>query len=183
MTTFTPQISSIVLATLLGAASVVPVDAAPVFVPNGAPAAQGNVLDVAYRPRPRTGHVYHAGPRVGAVGPRVGGVNRRYAVANPAVRRGAFAVSGNRAFYGGYGGYRNWRPGYQSYNGWWFPAAAFATGAVVGGAINSGQYAGGQYAGDAHVQWCLSHYRSYNVSDNSWQPLNGPRKQCVSPYG
>lgn len=35
---------------------------------------------------------------------------------------------------------------------------------------------------DAHVNWCYDHYKSYRMSDNTFQPYNGPRKQCVSPY-
>jgi amino acid transporter len=34
----------------------------------------------------------------------------------------------------------------------------------------------------AHVQWCYDRYRSYRASDNTYQPYNGPRRQCVSPY-
>ncbi|WP_159586540.1 BA14K family protein [Chelativorans xinjiangense] len=34
----------------------------------------------------------------------------------------------------------------------------------------------------AHVQWCYSRYRSYREWDNSFQPYNGPRRACVSPY-
>lgn len=34
----------------------------------------------------------------------------------------------------------------------------------------------------AHVQWCEARYRSYRISDNSFQPYNGPRRQCASPY-
>lgn len=36
--------------------------------------------------------------------------------------------------------------------------------------------------GAAHVRWCHSRYRSYRAWDNSWQPYNGPRRQCRSPY-
>ena len=36
--------------------------------------------------------------------------------------------------------------------------------------------------GSAHVRWCDAKYRSYRVSDNTFQPYHGPRKQCVSPY-
>ena len=39
------------------------------------------------------------------------------------------------------------------------------------------------YTADAHVRWCHSRYRSYRAWDNSWQPNNGPRRQCRSPYG
>jgi hypothetical protein len=34
----------------------------------------------------------------------------------------------------------------------------------------------------AHVNWCHNRYRSYRAWDNSFQPYNGPRKQCWSPY-
>ena len=37
-------------------------------------------------------------------------------------------------------------------------------------------------AGDAHVRWCYNRYRSYRAWDNSFQPYNGPRRQCRSPY-
>jgi len=85
-------------------------------------------------------------------------------------------------WYNGYRGYRYHRHGYHYYNGFWFPAAAFLGGAIIGGAIaNSGpRYYGG---GDAHVQWCYDRYRSYRAYDNTFQPYNGPRRQCISPYG
>lgn len=35
---------------------------------------------------------------------------------------------------------------------------------------------------NSHVAWCQSRYRSYRAWDNSWQPYNGPRRLCVSPY-
>ena len=34
----------------------------------------------------------------------------------------------------------------------------------------------------AHVQWCYDRYRSYRAWDNTFQPYNGPRQQCWSPY-
>ena len=37
-------------------------------------------------------------------------------------------------------------------------------------------------AGSAHVQWCYNRYRSYRAWDNTFQPYNGPRQQCWSPY-
>lgn len=36
---------------------------------------------------------------------------------------------------------------------------------------------------DAHIQWCYNRYRSYRAYDNTFQPYNGPRQQCYSPYG
>ncbi|RWP44362.1 BA14K family protein [Mesorhizobium sp.] len=35
---------------------------------------------------------------------------------------------------------------------------------------------------NAHVQWCYNRYRSYRTWDNTFQPYNGPRQQCWSPY-
>lgn len=34
-----------------------------------------------------------------------------------------------------------------------------------------------------HVAWCYDRWRSYRASDNTYQPLRGPRRQCISPYG
>ena len=36
--------------------------------------------------------------------------------------------------------------------------------------------------GNAHVRWCYNRYRSYRAWDNTFQPYNGPRQQCYSPY-
>jgi len=91
----------------------------------------------------------------------------------------------NYGYYNGYRGYRYQRNGYRYYNGWWFPAGAFVAGAIIGGAIanNNNYYNNGYRGGNAHVQWCYDRYRSYRASDNTFQPYNGPRQQCYSPYG
>lgn len=34
----------------------------------------------------------------------------------------------------------------------------------------------------ANAGWCAERYRSYRPLDNSYQPPQGPRRQCVSPY-
>ena len=36
--------------------------------------------------------------------------------------------------------------------------------------------------GGSHVQWCYNRYRSYRAWDNTYQPYNGRRRQCWSPY-
>jgi hypothetical protein len=76
-----------------------------------------------------------------------------------------------------------YRPGYHQYGGWWFPPAAFAAGALLGGVI-AGQTYGAPVVGlsAAHYQWCDQRFKSYRASDNSFQPYNGPRRQCISPY-
>ncbi|WP_333826340.1 BA14K family protein [Pararhodobacter sp.] len=67
-------------------------------------------------------------------------------------------------------------------------------GAIVGGVIvNQMQQSGqqqqqhyghsGSYLSRNHVDWCHNRWRSYRVSDNSYQPYNGPRRVCMSPYG
>ncbi|TCK29017.1 BA14K-like protein [Ancylobacter aquaticus] len=96
-------------------------------------------------------------------------------------RRGYWNQGGNH-YYNGYRGYNYYRPGYRQYNGWYFPAGAFAAGAILGGVIGAAASQPSQsYSGNGHVQWCASQYRSYRASDNTFQPYNGPRQQCVSP--
>lgn len=91
-----------------------------------------------------------------------------------------FSRRGDNYYFNGHRGFRDHRPGYREHNGWWFPAAAFIAGAVITGAIqNQGNVVRG---GNAHVQWCYDRYRSYRASDNTFQPYNGPRQQCYSPY-
>ncbi|KAB2699623.1 BA14K family protein [Brucella haematophila] len=33
-----------------------------------------------------------------------------------------------------------------------------------------------------HMQWCSNRYRSYRSSDDTYQPLAGPRTSCNSPF-
>lgn len=87
-------------------------------------------------------------------------------------------------WYRGHRGHRHYRPGYRRHDGFWFPPAAFITGAIVGGAIASQPAPRTRVRdyGSAHVDWCYDRYRSYRASDNTFQPYNGPRRQCRSPY-
>ncbi len=39
-----------------------------------------------------------------------------------------------------------------------------------------------QGLGDSHINWCYDRYRSYRDYDNTFQPYNGPRRQCMSPF-
>ena len=34
----------------------------------------------------------------------------------------------------------------------------------------------------AHVEWCAGRYRSYDLRSDTWQPYDGPRATCRSPY-
>ena len=81
-------------------------------------------------------------------------------------------------FYNGHRGYRDRRAGYRYHNGYWFPRAAFATGAIIGGAMLQPRPA----YGGSHVSWCQNRWRSYRAYDNTYQPNSGPRRICVSPY-
>ena len=97
-------------------------------------------------------------------------------------RRG-YERRGNDHYYNGHRGYREYHRGYRRHNGFWFPPAAFIAGAIIGGAI-AGQppVRVVRPAGNAHVQWCYDRYRSYRAYDNTFQPYDGPRRQCYSPY-
>lgn len=92
--------------------------------------------------------------------------------------RGKFERRGNYAYFNNHRGFRDRHPGYRYYNGFWFPPAAFIFGTIVGSTIANSQGSG--YS--AHVAWCEDHYRSYRQYDNTWQPYNGPRQVCISPY-
>jgi PPE-repeat protein len=94
---------------------------------------------------------------------------------------GRFERRGNHAYYNGHRGESRQRRGYRQHNGFWFPAGAFITGAIIGGALADPgpSYRGG---GRSHVQWCYDRWRSYRAEDNSYQPFNGPRQECRSPY-
>ena len=85
---------------------------------------------------------------------------------------------GDRYWYRGHRGYRDYRPGYRYYNGAWFPLAAFAGALIIGNAVNNDRVVsrGSSY----HTRWCYNRYRSYRAYDNTYQPNNGPRRQCVS---
>jgi hypothetical protein len=83
-------------------------------------------------------------------------------------------------WHNGHRGYRSYRNGYRRHNGYWFPLAAFGTGALIGGAIAAPPR---RYVGpSAHVQWCESRYQTYRAYDNTYVPRVGVRAQCISPY-
>lgn len=102
-------------------------------------------------------------------------------------------------YYRGHRGYRDYRPGYRNHNGYWFPLAAFGAGAIIGGALAQPRevyrpvpeyrprpvYRAAPRAGmsQAHTNWCFGRYRSYDAYSNTFQPYNGPRQTCYSPYG
>lgn len=100
----------------------------------------------------------------------------------------------------GYKGAPGPRSGYRRHSdGWWYPLAAFAVGAVVGGAIANQPGAnpppsgpiggpapvapmrGARFSPD-HYAWCAKRYKSYRASDNTYIPRAGMRAVCVSPF-
>jgi BA14K-like protein len=95
-------------------------------------------------------------------------------------RRDRFEHQGNRVFLNGNRGFRQQRRGFREYNGFWFPEAAFLGAIIIGQALD-GRRIGRRDS--AHVEWCLDRYRSYRVSSNTFQPYNGGRRVCYSPYG
>lgn len=113
----------------------------------------------------------------------------------------------NRGYRGGYRGYR----GHSHHNGdddWAWALGGLATGAIIGGLLAQPRYYGPSYydegyygptyyrphyyaprynrqvysGGNAHTGWCYARYQSYRAYDNTFQPFNGPRQACVSPY-
>jgi hypothetical protein len=100
--------------------------------------------------------------------------------------------------------YRHYRGGYRRHNRGWDGGSGFVLGLGLGVPLG---YYGGSYdnyddgyydvpvyrprviqrrvyrsGGGAHVEWCYNRYRSYRARDNSFQPYNGPRQRCYSPY-
>nr|WP_316652182.1 BA14K family protein [uncultured Gellertiella sp.] len=80
-------------------------------------------------------------------------------------------------YYNGHRGYREFRPGYRRYNGFWFPGAAFATGIIIGGALAERPVMR-RGIGSSHVHACMNRYRSYRAWDDTYQPNYGPRRRC-----
>lgn len=78
---------------------------------------------------------------------------------------------GERPFDGGEG---PWTSGLPNYGGYYYPRSDLEIARPPRG------YGPGPSA--EHSAWCESRYRSYRASDNSFQPYEGPRRPCVSPY-
>lgn len=90
-------------------------------------------------------------------------------------------------YWRGHRGYREHRPGYRRHSdGWWYPLAVFGLGAAIMGGMAGQQRVAPPPVGAAmpvsHVRWCQGRYRSYDAYSNTFQPYNGPRQVCVSPY-
>ncbi|TPW28817.1 BA14K family protein [Martelella alba] len=154
----------------LVAAATLPVNAMPITAPDH----RGAIVKVQ---GPPPGRGWHGGP------PPRGGWH-----GGPPPRGG---WQGGPPPRGGWGP----PPGPPPYNGWgwngnaWAPLAAMGAGAlIIGGAIAAGNNNNNNYVSPGssinprHYQWCEDRYKSYRASDNTYQPYNGPRQQCYSPY-
>ncbi|TPK59573.1 BA14K family protein [Mesorhizobium sp. B2-4-19] len=153
------KIVSGILATTLSAsfaATALPANAAQMLVPQAA-SASSDVQTVDYKPWMKNRHF-----------------NRNFN------GNRNFARNGD-AYWNGHRGYREYHRGYRRHGDYWFPLAAFATGALITGAIVNSEN-NRVSEGNAHVRWCYDRYRSYRASDNTFQPNYGPRQECRSPY-
>ncbi|MET2826640.1 BA14K family protein [Mesorhizobium shangrilense] len=166
--------SGLLAATLsisFAATAAIPAEAAPIFGPQAPIVAPSDVQAVDFNPQLKNRHFRN---------------NRNFGQRNHGDNR---HFGGNRAYdrqngggyWNGHRGYSYYRPGYRRHGDFWFPLAAFAAGAVISGAIVNNEQ-NRVYQGNSHVQWCYNRYRSYRASDNTFQPNNGPRQQCRSPY-
>jgi hypothetical protein len=164
MKTFLSGLCATALAFSVTATSLLPASATPNFVPKPGFEASGDVVTIHHRR-------WHNG----------GWGNRRALRWDRRDERRDYYRS-RSAYYNGYRGYDHYRPGYRRYGDYWYPAAAFLAGAIVGSAIANSQARPVYSGGDAHTQWCYNRYRSYRAYDNTFQPYNGPRQQCYSPY-
>lgn len=91
-------------------------------------------------------------------------------------RDGRFERRGNYAYYNGQRGQRERRSGWRQYNGFYFPQSAFSL------RFTFGNSQGDTRISQRHYAYCDDRYISYRASDNTFQPYNGGRQQCVSPY-
>jgi hypothetical protein len=153
--------------------TVAPLQAAPIFVPQ-APAAEANIVKVEHTERHERRQARREARRDRREARREARRDRREdrREFRRAVRRG------NGWYYNGYRGYSYYRPGYREFDGFWFPLAAFAAGAII---ASQPRVVVRGYS-SAHVDWCYDRYRSYRAYDNTFQPYHGPRRQCYSPF-
>jgi hypothetical protein len=161
MKKFLSTLCATALAASFGLTGAIEASAAPVYVPKVQTLDASNVIEVNDHWKKRR---YSRGDR-----------GRKY--------NRQFRGDGRYGWHNGHRGYRHKR--YRSdryYDGFWFPAGAFVAGAIIGGAIANNNNYVYRDGGNAHERWCYDRYRSYRAWDNTFQPYNGPRRLCYSPY-
>ncbi|MBP2237114.1 hypothetical protein J2Z31_003628 [Sinorhizobium kostiense] len=72
-------------------------------------------------------------------------------------------------------------PGYGSRYRGMAPDISIGSGATVGGPLPRPRRRIVDSA-KAHLLWCRERYISYRAYDNTFQPFEGPRRPCNSPY-
>jgi hypothetical protein len=102
--------------------------------------------------------------------------------------------SSRRIYRGGGGHHRHHHGGYRRHGGWY---GGYGPGWSSGGwgRPNIGivveipiypryrpVYRKAYVGGSVHHGWCAQRYRSYRAWDNTFQPYNGPRRYCISPF-
>ncbi len=146
-----------------------------------------NVEQIAYRRKfKRGGYNRYRGPRYG----NRHWNNKRYGY-NNRWRHNRYGWNN------GWHGNKHWNNGWCRYgrcngynNGWnnnpWPWLAAGAAIGYAGSYYNNDYYDDGGYYGDgggnAHVQWCLSRYRSYDPRSDTFMGYDGYRHRCRAPY-
>ncbi|MBL8905841.1 MAG: BA14K family protein [Rhizobiales bacterium] len=174
---------------------VMPVAAMPLAQPGVKPALDrssltSNVEPVAYRRKiKRGGYQGYRGPRYG----NRSWNGKRYGYNNRYWRNNRYGY--NRGWYGKRYGWNNgWcrygrcRPyyKYKYYNNPWPWIAAGAAVGYAGAYYYDNYYDDGPYYGtggyDAHVQWCLNRYRSYDPRTDTYLGYDGYRHRCRAPY-
>lgn len=79
-----------------------------------------------------------------------------------------------KGMWRGYRGSQHPRPDYRQHaDGFWYPERAFH--------LLGGQKRDSTIAHD-HISWCRAKYWSYRESDDTFQPFEGERRKCTSPF-
>ena len=160
-------ISTALLGAVISLPSMASTMAAPIHIPS-----PQNIIDTSnpvVEVRRRGGISRGRGARRGGFSRGRGGFSR-----GRGARRGGFSR--------GRGGFSGFNRGGIYYRGGGHYRSNNVVPYIVGGIIVGGVAYQSQAHYSQHVAWCDEKYRSYNVRTDSFQPYNGPRRRCNSPY-
>ena len=81
--------------------------------------------------------------------------------------------------------YSHRRPGYHYRYGSYYYSSPWWIGPSIGFALTvpSYGYGYGYGGGNAHVEWCLDRFRSYDPASDTYLGYDGYRHRCNSPFG